>query len=312
MMGGSNRSGETRIGRRAVLKGSALVLGTGTGALGPWHRFQCLQAEETSKLREDSSVIRIGMVTDLHYADKPAAGSRHYRESVSKLQTAASTFAEEKPDMLVELGDLIDAADSVPTELGYLQRINRDFSAICPVRHYVLGNHCVHTLTKAEFLGAVEQPRSFYSFDSGGIHFVILDSCFRSDGQPYGRGNFQWTDANIPRDQVDWLDDDLQRTTDKTIVFAHQRLDVENHYGVRNASQVRNVLEKAGNVRAVFQGHSHKNDYREIGGIHYCTLVAMVEGSGREQNAFSTLCVDDSGEITVKGFLKQQSYQWQV
>ena len=90
-------------------------------------------------------------------------------------------------------------------------------------RHHVLGNHCVDTLTKEEFLDRVGQERSFYSFDVGGYHFVVLDACFRSDGQPYGRKNFEWTDANIPAHEVEWLEADLASTSRPTIVFAHQR-----------------------------------------------------------------------------------------
>ena len=151
----------------------------------------------------------------------------------------------------------------------------------------MLGNHCVHTLTKQEFLDGVEQKKSYYSFDVGDFHFVVLDSCFRSDGEPYGRKNFEWTDPNIPAAEVEWLSADLKSTAKTTVVFAHQRLDVSNHYGVKNSAEVRNVLEASGNVLAVFQGHSHKNDPNEIGGIHYCTLVAMVEGSGAENNGYS-------------------------
>jgi hypothetical protein len=50
-------------------------------------------------------------------------------------------------------------------------------------------------------------------------------------------------------------------------------------------------------VLAVFQGHSHKNDPKEINGIHYCTLVAMVEGSGAENNGYSTMDILDGGTI---------------
>lgn len=91
------------------------------------------------------------MITDLHYADKPAAGSRYYRETPGKLAEAADRFAQQKPAFVVELGDFIDAAASVETELGYLKRINRDFAAIAKNRHYVLGSHCVDMLTKDEF-----------------------------------------------------------------------------------------------------------------------------------------------------------------
>jgi predicted phosphodiesterase len=287
-------------GRRAFLKNGVLVM-TAAGA-----NASSVFASDV----DQKSALKVGLVTDLHYADKAPAGSRHYRQTPGKLAEAAVQFGRQAPEFIVELGDFIDAADSVATELGYLKRINQDFRTICRNRHYVLGNHCVHTLTKQEFLDGVEQQRSFYSFDVGGFHFVVLDSCFRSDGQPYGRKNFEWTDPNIPDDQVEWLRADLKATSKKSVVFAHQRLDVGNHYGVRNAAEVRKVLEKTGNVLAVFQGHSHKNEHRDIGGIHYCTLVAMVEGSGAENNGYSVMNLALDGTIQVTGFRKQGQYTW--
>lgn len=56
---------------------------------------------------------------------------------------------------MAELGDLVDAADAVESELAYLKRVNAAFAEISKHRHYVLVNHCVDTLTKDEFLGAV-------------------------------------------------------------------------------------------------------------------------------------------------------------
>jgi alkaline phosphatase len=69
-------------------------------------------------------------------------------------------------------------------------------------------------------------------------------------------------------------------------------------------------LEPSGNVLAVFQGHSHKNDHQEISGIHFCTLVAMVEGGGQESNGYSTMDVLADGAIRVTGFRKQANYNW--
>jgi hypothetical protein len=86
-----------------------------------------------------------------------------------------------------------------------------------------------------------------------------------------------------------WLAADLRARDQRVIVLAHQRLDVANHYGVKNSPQVREILEASGQVLAVFQGHSHANDYREINGIHYCVLEAMVEGSGPENSGYSVL-----------------------
>lgn len=292
----------TQTRRTFLQDGSLLLLGTGAVASQP----SLLLADDTQRR------VRIGMVTDLHYADKPPAGSRHYRETLTKIAEAGEQFQKDKPDFVVELGDLIDAADSVEAEKKYLATINKEFAALPGDKHYVLGNHCVTTLTKEEFLEGVGQKKPHYSFDVGGFHFVVLDACFNSDGQAYGRNNFKWTDANIPEKHVDWLRADLKATTGKTIVFAHQRLDVKNDYGVKNAEQVRKVLEDSGKVQAVFQGHSHKNDLKDINGIHYCTLVAMVEGSGAENNGFSVVDVFDGGTIRLTGFRKQAKYEWKT
>ncbi|WP_182870192.1 metallophosphoesterase family protein [Rhodopirellula sp. JC639] len=292
-----------RLGRRAVLRNGTLVLATGT--LSSTALFSdALFADD------DRAGLRVGLVTDLHYADKPPAGTRHYRETLVKLAEAAAEFRRQQIDVLVELGDLIDAAETVETEQRYLATVNREFSAICDDRHYVLGNHCVDTLKKDEFLGAVGQSKSYYSFDRNGFHFVVLDSCFRADGQPYGRKNFHWTDANVPQEELDWLASDLAATDNRTIVLAHQRLDVSNNHGVKNNADVRRILEASGNVLAVFQGHSHQNDLKEIGGIHYCTLVAMVEGAGEENNGYSTMEIRQDGTIRVRGFRNQASREF--
>jgi alkaline phosphatase len=306
----TDRDQPCRLGRRAFLKNGSLVLAATGVQAGTVFAEKPVFAEETTLAEKKGSLLHVGLVTDLHYADKRSAGSRHYRETPDKLAEAAEHFARQDPAFIVELGDFIDAADSVEAELGYLKRINRDFTGICKQRHYVLGNHCVHTLTKQEFLDGVEREKSYYSFDSGDFHFVVLDSCFRSDGEPYGRKNFKWTDPNIPTDELKWLQTDLANTTKKTIVFAHQRLDVSNHYGVKNSAQVRNVLEQSGKVLAVFQGHSHKNDHKDIRGIHYCTLVAMVEGSGPTNNGYSLMSLSPDGTIEIDGFRKQADYNW--
>ena len=281
--------------RRSFLIGSTLIIsGVST-------------SESTAVTAPKPPKLSIGLITDLHYADKPASGTRHYRESSAKIEEAINTFRENEIEIAVELGDLIDAADDVATEKGYLRKINQKFEAISPHRHYVLGNHCVDTLTKEEFLGEVGQQKSYYSFDSNDHHFIILDSCFKSDGTPYRRKNFKWTDANIPDHELDWLREDLKQNSAPTFVFAHQRLDVPTNHGVHNQREVRTILEQAGCVRGVFQGHSHQNDLKWINQIPYCTCVAMVEGSGEDQNAYSILDLYEDQTIRLRGFRKQAS-----
>ncbi len=58
----------------------------------------------------------------------------------------------------------------------------------------------------------------------------------------------------------------------------------------------------------MFQGHSHKNEHKELGGVHYCTTAAMIEGSGEKNNAYALVDVYGDGTIRVDGFRKQNDY----
>jgi alkaline phosphatase len=93
-------------------------------------------------------------------------------------------------------------------------------------------------------------------------------------------------------------------------VCVHQRLDAEPPYGVKNAPEIRKILEASGKVLAVLQGHHHKGDYKEIGGIHYCTMSAVVEGPGPENNAYAVMDILPGDAIRITGFRKQKSYRW--
>ncbi|MHB8900406.1 MAG: metallophosphoesterase [Thermoguttaceae bacterium] len=254
-----------------------------------------------------------GLVTDVHYADTETKGTRHYRDSKAKLAAAVDQFRREKVAMVVELGDLINAGPSKEAEREYLATVTKILEPLQTPRHFVLGNHCVDTLTKAEFLGACGRPAepTYYSFDMAGYHFVILDADFLRDGTPYAPGNFQWTDTWIPQEEQDWLTEDLAKAKGRpTVVFVHQNLhDEKNVHGVKNAPQVRAILEASGDVIAVFQGHMHTGAFERIGGIPYCTLRAMVEGPGPETNAFAVVKLRGR-TVEFQGFGKQPGWDF--
>lgn len=282
------------LGRRAFLKGSTLLLAaTGRSISG--------SARQSA---------RFGLFTDVHHADKPESGTRYYRESLSKLREGATEFGKRKVDFLVTLGDLVDAAPTREQERAWLGQAVQLLRGAGLPAWFVLGNHCVQTLTKAEFLAGAGQRQSYFSFDTGGVHFIVLDACYRKDGVAYDAGNFDWKDTDIPPDEREWLAGDLAKTNRPAIVFVHQRLDDAGVHGVASAAGVRRVLEQAGTVKAVFQGHSHQNDYREINGIHYCTMRAVVEGSGATNSGYAEITVFEDGGVRVEGFRAQRHYAW--
>lgn len=294
------------ISRRAILQGGALVL-AGSRSL-----TQSLSALAKDSPEAAQPLLSIGLITDIHYADKKKAGSRYYRQSVEKLDKCVAHFNHIQADFAVELGDFIDLAGSVEEEIRHLKTIDEKFSEFSGERHYVLGNHCVDGLNKKQFFANCGARRPYYSFDQGPFHFIILDACYRSDGVAYGHRNFAWTDANVPSHELEWLRDDLDRTDKRTFVFVHQRLDIAGQHAVNNAAEVREILNQGNNVMTVFQGHNHINEHKLVEGIHYCTLAALVEGSGPESNAFATADVFADGSLRVHGLYRQANHELEI
>ncbi len=312
--------------RQFLLDGSLILAAAATGSVWP-DRGRVLAAERVLDQSAARPVVRFGILTDVHYADKPTAGTRFYRDSLAKMQVAVSALNDQaRADATglafgAAIGDLVDSAgatvsdESVARELTYLKTIDAEWAKLGAERHYVLGNHCVDTLTKDEFAAATAARPAPYSFDvpfrgaQSALHVVALDACFNSAGAPYGRKNFDWRDSNIPESQIEWLAKDLAATRHPVIVLAHQRLDGSGDHHVKNAARVRGVLEGAApKVLAVLQGHSHQNFVATVNGIPYCVLRAMVEAAGPDNNAFATVELFADLSIAIRGSFRQSSY----
>ena len=252
--------------------------------------------------------MRFGLVTDIHHADKESTKTRFYRSAKGRLEKAVREFEARKLDFVISLGDFIDSAPTVEGEKGHLAEINAVFKRLSCPRHYVLGNHCVYNLTKAEYLAGVERERSYYAFDSGGVRFLVLDGCFRKDGVDYGRQNYDWRDTSIPEKELTWLRGELGRGRGPVVVFVHQRLDRVDDVGIKNSPFVREMLEKSGRVQVVFQGHSHENDRSDMNGITYLTMAAIIEKPDPAGGAHAVVEIGP-GRMTVSGFLRQAPYE---
>lgn len=296
-----SQRGPDAVSRRTILK-SALA-----ATAGPW--VLSLSCTSIRTLSHKRGPVRFGMVTDCHYADADPAGTRFYRQSLDKLGKCVTRMNAEKVDFLIELGDFKDqgrppvALDT----LAYLEEIEAVFQRFGGPTYHVLGNHDVDSISKPQFLARVtntgiDPTRSYYSFGANGLHCIVLDANYRGDGVDYDRGNFDWTDANIPPRELDWLRKDLAAASGPAVVFIHQLLDGTDSVSVRNAEQVREILEASGKVQAVFQGHHHEGRYSPINGIHYYTLRALVEGQGEDSNSYAIVEVADDLTIRVVGY----------
>lgn len=257
----------------------------------------------------------IGLFTDPHFAYLQY-GDRYCEDSLHKLSVCVNTFSSRGLETVINLGDFIDKAEDKRTELENLSVIRGVFERFQGSRHFVIGNHDVATLSKSEFLAncgtAIEKP--YYAFDYHGVRCVILDSNCHEDGRDFFEGNFEWDNAWISDSQIAWLSNELSSVHDqKVLVFCHGNLDGRLWHGqldphvVKNANDVRVLLEDSGVVRAVIQGHYHTGLTVVVGGVPYIGLRAMVVGQGLEQNAYSILSVFGDGRLELEGFGQQPS-----
>jgi alkaline phosphatase len=111
---------------------------------------------------------------------------------------------------------------------------------------------------------------------------------------------------------LDWLAADLARHRDRpTLVLVHENLDARDEqpepdpHVARNARQARAILENAGQVLAVIQGHYHPGLVTDIHGIPCFSLTAMVTGPGLANNAYGVVTVEGDGAVSLQGFGRQ-------
>jgi predicted phosphodiesterase len=260
-------------------------------------------------------VLRFGVVTDIHNADIPDAGARTYRQSPEKLKEFVDTMNRYKPDFIIELGDFKDMSQPISEEktLGYLRQTESVYSCFAGPRYHVLGNHDEDCISKDQFYSVasntgISKAKTFYSFTRNGVHFIVLDACFDSAGRGYSKGNFKWSDSNIPLKEQVWLKKDLKKARNPVIVFVHQLLDGNGEaYYVRNAAAIRQILEESQKVKAVFQGHYHEGKYTMMNGIHYYTLKSLIEGKYPEGNSYAVVELQQDGSLKIRGFRKAEA-----
>lgn len=257
--------------------------------------------------------VRFGLVADPHVADLPDAMGRHYRLAVGRLADAAKALRGAGARFLVEMGDLKDAG---PDEAGTLANLAAAAGALKafggPVEP-VLGNHDVDRISKAQFLqgfadglGLAEPPAPHAAWRVGAVTFVRLDCDFFPDGRELDVGDQNHRDCTVPPEQLEWLRATLAAAPGPCVVFCHSLLTGDWDSVVTNGADVRAVLEAAGNVRAVFQAHTHAFAFKEIGGIPYCTVPSIAHGDG----PYALAEIDPDGRVRLRGFAGAPDREW--
>lgn len=249
-----------------------------------------------SSCSKSAPVLKIGLVADPQYADKPTLEKRHYRESLWKLEQAIDTFNTKNVDFVQTLGDVIDVEwESYNSILPVYDKLNPDIES-----YQLLGNHdfSIDTTHFKDVLGRLSMPNYYYSYSKKGWKFIVLDA---TDYSYYSNllhnhdinqvnsyfektkgksNNYRWNSA-IGEEQQNWLKqelDDANSLNQKVILFSHLPLrPQDNIHNLWNDNEIIDIIENRSNVVAFINGHNHSGDYVFKNGIHYITMFGMVD-----------------------------------
>ena len=252
-------------------------------------------------LPQTASLVTFGLFTDLHAHDRdsPLEG-KWMTHTEERLTAFTESMNSRAVDFVVQLGDFVNGWVILGADPGdpgripsILARADALYSAFAGPRYHVLGNHDLFNLDKAEIRSVLGLDSTYYSFDAGPFHFVTLDVQFAEDGADLAN-TFSGVAGFVPDTELAWLHQDLAANRDRpTIVFVHQMLDAFiEEWGrplVANQPNVQRVLEEAGNVIAVLQGHDHAYRHEVVGSIHYVTFEALVDRDSPPSWAVITL-----------------------
>ncbi len=219
-----------------------------------------LSANAVAKGRKES--LKFGICADVHKDIMHDADTR--------LKAFIEDASEKELDFIIQLGDFCRPYD-------YNLEFMSIWNSFLGKKHHVIGNHDMDGgFTREQVVEYWNAEGRYYSFDSNGYHFIVLDGNDNdpSPNRPSGYARF------IGKEQLNWLENDLEKTKLPTIIFSHQGLD-NDLGGIHNATQSRLVLERANEqagfqkVQFVFSGHHHQDYYNNINGIHYIQINSM-------------------------------------
>lgn len=233
------------------------------GAMAPFFATTLFSFKPAIRAALIEKPLKFGIITDVHKDLMPDADQR--------LDTFVGKAIERKVDFIIQLGDFCMA-----------EKANKKFLAIWEKfkgpRYHVLGNHDMDRNSKKQMLDFWGMPQTYYSYDIGGYHFIVLDANYiYQDGKyiDYDKANF-YIDSSartfIDEEQFEWFKADLEQTELSTIVFSHQSL-WHHLWGVKNRLSLQIILEiHKEKVIGCMNGHNHIDYHRHLNGIDYIDI----------------------------------------
>ena len=244
--------------------------------------------------------MKIGLFSDPHYyhdIDKETGGDSSIQRKIKQVMDHFKAWGAE---LCLCFGDLTDSENQDGTVKDPLERVMKVIDSYGIPFYCVPGNHDYLHYTAKDFLAISHTPELPFALDTPSHTLISLDANYRSDMRRYDVAGVDWTDANIPPEEVEFLKKTLEDSKKPCIVMVHQNLDFNVGWKsciIKNSEEVRALLEASGKVELVIQGHFHPGCDNEIGGIRYFTVAGLYEN---ETARFCTLEIGEGGCVIEK------------
>ena len=221
--------------------------------------------------------MKLGIFTDSHYSSQEiTCGNRYNNKSLEKIRMAYDFFEVQKCDLVVCLGDLTDKETSREKEAANLKKVAKIIKESPVPTICLMGNHDAFTFSETEFYEILSdcKPRTM---KQEGKTLLFLDACYFKNGNHYLPGDTDWTDTFYPH--IGDLKEQLEKAAGDVYIFIHLNIDpnIREDHRVYNFSEINDILQKSGKVKAVYQGHYHPGAESKHGGIDYVSFPAMCE-----------------------------------
>ncbi len=253
---------------------------------------------------KDKKKLRVAHITDMHIKPEPIP-----QQGIEKLLQSLDSL-DEKPDLVINTGDNVwdSLQHSKEETLKQWDSWNEYFRSKLKYPLYnCLGNHDIWgwNLKEPEVKNDPEYgkvlgmkmlglEKSYYSFDEGNWHFIMLDSLTYKDGGGYF--------GKLGDEQMSWLENDLQQVSqDKPIClsshipilspsafFSGKKDDQNWQVSVSvmhdDAKEIKNLFYKYPNVKVALSGHLHLCDQASYLNVGYACNGAVSGGWWRGNN----------------------------
>lgn len=238
---------------------------------------------------------KLVIFSDIHYApEKPVNnGSIIDRKLMHKAvplleQLIQKINNEIKPDIVVNLGDLVEDFNDHDKDIINLNFIWGLLNGIKPAFYSLAGNHDLRSMSsRKEVEQIMGYKHSTFSVDLLGYHFVFLGLDVNTKLGVKSGGIFKT--QFISNEDLEWLKRDLEKNKLPILVFNHFGIAEDNMEGnwwfgrvpehalLGNRKEVKEILKKNKNLIAVFSGHQHWTKKIIEDGISYYIVGSLTE-----------------------------------